>query len=241
MNKIRFLFLMLVAVASLTGVSIARTEYNKEYIRSLPGGFSQTLPAHLKKYNMTLDEYNRAVIKKTSDMSERELYILNALRDLQIRPTPDTLMQKIVSRANMKKYISGELRYPKGFISVCADVSVYETPCDFYCGLRLDYKDTVYTDNDESCAVIRFRAINASLALIPRSPDNGGFIKDPYPFGGAGFTTGFRGRAGTPEWYSKNYLILDDGAQLFEIFRDGREVLRGIYNAKEGRFFPCEK
>lgn len=31
-------------------------------------------------------------------------------------------------------------------------------------------------------------------------------------------------------------MALGDGAELWEVFSDGREVLRGIYNIEVGRF-----
>ena len=116
----------------------------------------------------------------------------------------------------------------------------YETVQDMYYGLRLDYDGTYFKPEGENYAVIRFYAANADQAVVPKSPANGGDVEDPYPFGGAGFTTGTNGRWGSPEWVMNEFTVPDDGAQLFEIQEDGTEILRGVYTAEAGQFVPVE-
>lgn len=53
-----------------------------------------------------------------------------------------------------------------------------------------------------------------------------------------GFTSGKQGILGVPEWHPVGgvNMALGDEAELWEVFSDGREVLRGIYNIEVGRF-----
>lgn len=53
-----------------------------------------------------------------------------------------------------------------------------------------------------------------------------------------GFTSGKQGQLGVPEWHpgKKAVMTPEDGAELWEVFSDGREVLRGIYNTEVERF-----
>jgi hypothetical protein len=165
---------------------------------------------------------------------------MNKIRAQQLSPTPDTLMQKVITAYDMNKYLSGEYKTPKGFISICADVKQYKNVSDCYYGLRLDYAGTYFKPDDQSYAVIRFKAANIEKAIIPKAKINNGTYLDPYPFGGVGFTTGTNGRWGSPEWVMPEFTVLDEGAQLFEIFQDGTEVLKGIYRTEAEQFVPVE-
>lgn len=53
-----------------------------------------------------------------------------------------------------------------------------------------------------------------------------------------GFTSGKQGQLGVPEWHPGKGvdMAIGDGAELWEVFSDGREVLRGIYNTEVERF-----
>ena len=151
------------------------------------------------------------------------------------------LMQKVITTYDMNKYLTGEYKTPKGFISICADVKQYKNMQDDYYGLRLDYEGTYFKPVEKSYAVIRFQAANIGKAIIPKAEVNGGTYQDPYPFGGVGFTTGTNGRWGSPEWVMPEFTVLDDGAQLFEIFQDGTEVLKAVYRAEAGQFISVEQ
>ena len=47
-----------------------------------------------------------------------------------------------------------------------------------------------------------------------------------YPFTSIGFTSGNNGRLGIPEWNLLQRIDFEDGAELWEVFNDGRETLR---------------
>jgi len=215
--------------------------YDYDYLQSLDGGFTDTISSYAEEQGMTVDEFRALCEKPASEMTEEELTSMNAIRDKQIIPDADTLMQKVITTYDMEKYLSGEYKTPKGFVSVCADVKQYHTTQDMYYGLRLDYDGTYFKPEGENYAVIRFYAANIDQATIPKSPANGGTVEDPYPFGGAGFTTGTNGRWGSPEWTMAEFTVLNDYAQLFEVQEDGTEILRGVYLAEAGQFVPVEE
>ncbi|MEN6461451.1 MAG: S-layer homology domain-containing protein [Syntrophomonas sp.] len=218
----------------------AITRYDIAYLQSLPGGFVDTIARYAEEEGLTVAEFKALCEKAAADMSPDELAKMNNIRAKQMKPTPDTLMQKVITIYDMNKYLSGEYKTPKGFISICADVKQYKNLQDCYYGLRLDYNGTYFKPDEKSYAVIRFRAANIGKVTIPRSKINSGTFEDPYPFGGAGFTTGTNGRWGSPEWVMPEFTVLDDGAQIFELFQDGTEVLKAIYRAEAGQFVAVE-
>jgi hypothetical protein len=223
-----------------TPVNDSITRYDIAYLQSLQGGFVDTIAQYAGEEGLTVAEFKALCEKAAGNMSPDELGKMNNIRAKQMKPTPDTLMQKVITIYDMNKYLSGEYKTPKGFISICADVKQYKNLQDCYYGLRLDYDGTYFKPDEKSYAVIRFKAANIEKAITPRSETNSGTFKDPYPFGGAGFTTGTNGRWGSPEWVMPEFTVLDDGAQLFELFQDGTEVLKAIYRAEAGNFVAVE-
>ena len=67
--------------------------------------------------------------------------------------------------------------------------------------------------------------------------ENGDF-KDPYPFTSHGFTAGTKGRIGVPEFTIPSGLgvSIEDGTEIWEVFNDGTEKLRAVYNGKLNKF-----
>jgi len=221
-------------------VNDSPTRYDIAYLQSLKGGFVDTIAQYAEEEGLTIEVFKALCAKAAGDMTQDELVKMNNIRTKQMQPTPNTLMQKVITTYDMNKYLSGEYKTPKGFISICADVKQYKNMHDHYYGLRLDYDGTYFKPDEKSYAVIRFKAANIAKAIIPKSEANGGTFKDPYPFGGAGFTTGTNGYWGSPEWVMPEFTVLNDGAQLFELFPDGTEVLKAIYRAEAGQFVSVE-
>ncbi len=127
----------------------------------------------------------------------------------------------------------------RGFVSRAADAKHLKTYEDLFFGLRLDYADEVghlpSFIKDGSCGVIRFKSKTTSQVSIPGEA----FLKDnKYPFTAHGFTSGKEGRLGVPEWHPGKgvNMELDKDAELWEVFSDGREILRGIYDTELKRF-----
>ena len=204
-------------------------------MKSLKGGFIDTIYIYTADEGLSLAEFKIICEKRAESMTSDELKVLNSIRFKQLKPSPDILVQKVIPAKDIENYISGKYKALKGFISICADVKQLVAPADFYYGLRLDYKNSPYCPDDKSVGIIRFRAVNITSAIIPRTPENGGEFTDSYPFGGAGFTTGSQGRSGTPEWVLKEFAVLEE-AQIFEIFSDGSEKIRAVYNKEKDYF-----
>ncbi len=212
-------------------------KYTHEYIAGLSGGFVDTIGRHCAVEGITVERFKELCQLRAEAMTAEELGIMNRIRAEQLTPSEDVLMQKVITLYDMNKYLSGEYRTPRGWVSICADVKQYVTTADMYYGLRLDYAGTYFT-LAEDFAVIRFHAVNAGIATIPLSPYNGGDCTDPYPFGGVGFTTGTNGVWGSPEWKFLDFTILVDGAEIYRVNSSGQETLVGVYSAESDRFVP---
>ena len=83
-----------------------------------------------------------------------------------------------------------------------------------------------------SCRVIRFKSKDIPENIV--IPKGGTFDNWVYPFASTGFTSGNNGRLGIPEWNLLQRIDFEDGAELWEVFNDGRETLRAVY--KDGKF-----
>jgi len=83
-----------------------------------------------------------------------------------------------------------------------------------------------------SCRVIRFKSKDIPENIV--IPKGGTFDNWVYPFASTGFTSGNNGRLGIPEWNLLQRIDFEDGAELWEVFNDGRETLRAVY--KDGEF-----
>lgn len=98
--------------------------------------------------------------------------------------------------------------------------------------MRLDYPGTQFDLAQKSFGVIRYRTANPQL-IIPKLPD----VKGDLPYTGNGFTGGTNGKLGAPEWKSPLERPMD-GAELYEVFADGREVLRAVFSGDQNKFIP---
>ena len=88
---------------------------------------------------------------------------------------------------------------------------------------------------DDSMGVIKFKSGNATSAKVPYSPEMGGTVADGAPFTGNGFTAATNGQA-IPEFKFDDFVKFKDGAELYEITKDGKEILRAVYNSNLGKF-----
>lgn len=68
------------------------------------------------------------------------------------------------------------------------------------------------------------------------NPTGGAVSSMAPPFTGNGFTSATNGQI-IPEFYSDG-VSLNNGAQMLEITSDGKEILKAIYDAKQGLFIP---
>ena len=239
------IFLLTILFISLSFVSaFAKNEvYDLNYVLQLKGGFPYTIEQYAKEQNMTLEHFLYLENHSSYSILEDELKKIYEIRLKQIKPDSNTLMQKLVTIEKMEQYLNGDIKAPQGFISVCADLVHCRTIADFYYTLRMDYPNTQYSPDDEAIGIIRFKASNLDKCFIPFNKNLGGTYESPYPFPftGHGFTAGGNGRWGSPEWVILEPVKLLKGSKIFELRKDGTEILRGVYDEKLKRFKRVKK
>ena len=74
---------------------------------------------------------------------------------------------------------------------------------------------------------LNIRAGQVSQKLASRSE---------FPFTSTGFTSGNNGRLGVPEWNLPERIKFTDGDEIWEVFNDGTQRLRGVYKEDLGKF-----
>ena len=208
-------------------------------------GFIDLLPNLLIKEGLTMDDFQYMLQKSVKALTESEKAKLARIRNAMPKPDANTVMQKVIAKDAINIYLREVNPYTTigGFVTRASDAKHLKTYDDLYWGLRLDYvndggKLMNYIE-DGSCGVIRFKTKSTSELSIPREEllDN-----NNYPYTGHGFTSGKQGRIGVPEFKFRNqfYAELNDGAELYEVFSDGREVLKAIFSNKENKFIPVK-
>ena len=208
-------------------------------------GFIDLLPNLLIKEGLTMDDFQYMLQKSVKVLTESEKAKLARIRNAMPKPDVNTVMQKVIPKDAINIYLREVNPYTTigGFVTRASDAKHLKTYDDLYWGLRLDYvndggKLMNYIE-DGSCGVIRFKTKSTSELSIPREEllDN-----NNYPYTGHGFTSGKQGRIGVPEFKFRNqfYAELNDGAELYEVFSDGREVLKAIFSNKENKFIPVK-
>ena len=213
--------------------------YDQKYVNGLKGGFRDTLEDNLKTAGMSEETFKSLIKKHASQMTVGEREQMNLIRNLQIKPDEDTLLQKVITVYDMGKYISGEYTRIKGFVYACADVKQYKTINDLYYGLSLGYEGSLFSAMDSTVGIIRFHVENPGDLFVPKSTYDGGSFTDELPFGGMGFSTGTDLVMGTSEWcFSQDAKIKD--AQLFEMNADGDLRLRAEFDTEKGTFVTVD-
>ena len=200
--------------------------------------FSEIINSELSKYGISLNEFNKLRLKDVSSLTKSEKVMLKAIRESIPMPSADTMMQKVIPAGDIMKYLNGSYTGVRGYVTRAQDVMQLSTYDDFYDCLRLDYPNSPYNrESDISIGVIRYTSNEISKILIPYNLDMGGNVIGAPPFTGNGFTGALNGQI-IPEYQCSSTVVLSDGAQLYEVGRDGVETLRGVYSAVEGRFIP---
>ncbi len=202
--------------------------------------FAKTIDGLLAKQGLTVDEFNSLRLRDVSTLTDAEKAILKAIRESVPMPTSETIMQKVIPSCDIEKYMDGTYTQVGGFVSKAEDVSQLSKYDDIYDSLRLDYPNTAYHPNgDDSLAVIKYKTSDVLKIEIPYGKDMGGTLTEVAPFTGNGFTKATNGQI-IPEYKCIDYLDVEDGAQLFEISKDGTEILRAVYSEIRGKFIPVK-
>lgn len=187
------------------------------------------LPDLLKKEGLTMDDFHYMMQKNVNALTEAEKAQLARIRNAMPKPDANTVMQKVIPTDDIELYVLGDYSGVRGSVSVASDTKHLKTFEDYYHGLRLDYEKTKFYLSKNSCGVIRFTSDEVPTNIfIPTSNDW------EYPFTAHGFTSGNNGRLGVPEWNLVKEVDIKEGAEIWEVFNDGTEKLRAIYNG--GKF-----
>ena len=126
----------------------------------------------LKKEGLTMDDFHYEIKK------------LTRIRKAIPKPDENTLMQKVVTKETMNRYLGGKYAgQVGGSVAIASDTKHLKTFEDYY-GLRLDYKLS-----------------------------NGKY-----------------------EFYLEERIKFTDGDEIWEVFNDGTQRLRGVYNEDLGKF-----
>jgi hypothetical protein len=196
-------------------------------------GFVDLLGDLIKKEGLTLDDFKYMAQKNVNALTLAEKTQLENIRNVLSKPNANTLMQKVITKNDIQKYLNGEYNNVGGFVSRAVDAKHLESFEDLYYGLRLDYSNTTFFVGDGSCGVIRFKSPSSSNAIIP---SGGTYDAWDYPFTATGFTSGKSGRLGVPEWHLQNRVNFTDGDEIWQVANNGTETLIAIYDETLNKF-----
>ncbi len=193
----------------------------------------------LNKYNITQTELHVLVMSNVNNLTDVEKVLLKSLRDAVPAPTPNTILQKVISVSDIDNYLRVTDPYTTigGFITKAEDVKHLSNTSDIFDGLRLDYPGTKFT-KDVDYAVIRYKTDEVTKLEIPYSntisevPNAKTSIS--YPLTGNGFTSARDGSL-IPEYEASSFMKPRDGAELYKVV-NGNEKLIGVYDDTLGRF-----
>ena len=212
--------------------------YRHEMVLSLEG-FGEEKDALLKSCNVSNDQFIFLSTAKAWELEENEQADLKRVRDGVSKPDVKTLLQKIIPIEDLSTYMNNKYGGTiGGFVSEAADVKGLSTMYDVFWGMRLDYEGTYFKEDGAGYAVIRFYSDHVESMAIPYVEELGGTQEHAWPNGGGGFTTSTLGDGGYPEWRFNGYFVPQEGAELYEVTPQGREMLRSVY--KEGRWQTYE-
>jgi hypothetical protein len=212
----------------------AGSVFGKNAISSI-NGFSDNVASILSQRGLSLGEFKLLQQKRYDPliMSVDEIAHVDAIRSSIPLPNGTTVLQKVVPKNDIVKYTSGQYTQIGGFVSTAKDAKHLNSFDDIYYGMRLDYTANgvqPFNLSDGSCGIIRYKTSNPNLT-VPKLPTETGVL----PYSGNGFTGGNSGRLGVPEWKSP-YNTPQDGAELWEVFSDGSEILRARFSTVQNKF-----
>ena len=208
------------------------------------------ITAKIKEVGWTEKVFAEKAVTPISKLSDEDLLKIKKINEVIPNPTNDTLMSKVISEETYKMYISnGEYSDTIGnCIAKAEDLSDCKTYMDYYNKLGLNYfqdgKPGPYT-TAEKMYVVRFISgdtetkvvrniggttnleVNRIKDLYKGQPDISVFRQDD-PFVGTGFTKTPSGELGKPEYNTKGYCTIEDGAAIYELARNSQEKIVAI-------------
>jgi hypothetical protein len=172
---------------------------------------------------------------------------MKAIREAVPMPTETTLLEKTIPKAEIQKYVDGKYTKVLGFVNRAQDTQGVRDFSDLYNSMRLDYPPKSMSElprfnlSDDSAGLIRFKTADSQNIEVPYSNGMGGSVKAEYPFTGNGFTASVNGHV-VPEFKigSQNGVLMENGAELYEISKGGFEKLVAIYSEPDKKFIPIK-
>lgn len=221
-----------------SATSIVEGNYTHQAIQSM-NGFGEEKPDLLSRCQVDETTFIALSTDSAWALPADQRQKLTSVRDGVSKPDGNTLLQKIIPLSDLTTYMENKYGGTVGgFVAEAADVKNLFTMRDVYYGLRLDYEGTQFKPEGAGYAVIRFYSTETDKLNIPYSPELGGNQEHAWPNGGGGFTTSTLGKGGYPEWTFDSYYAPKEGAELYEVTPQGREILRSVY--KDGRWQTYE-
>ncbi len=197
---------------------------------------------------LDLPEFTKLRLTPPEMLSTEDLLKLKRIRDSIPMPTEDTLLSKVITKSARDNFINNG-QYSDtigGYFARAQDTKNLFTYDEYYNVLRLDYSPPGFDPiHEEFMSVIRFKTDNSLAIKIPYGgvsnadlrvvEDVAGIpkselIQQKWPFSGNGFTVN-EGSQTVPEFVTKSgrYMTINEGAVIYDIYKDGTEVLRAIF------------
>lgn len=198
-------------------------------------GFVEQRDAILKQQNMSPRDFIAWSTEAAWNLPVAAQVALRSVRKAVPTPTNETLLQKVISLEDLPTYMNNTYGGTVGgFVSVAADMKQIATMYDTYWALRLDYTGTKFKPDGAGYAVIRFLSPAAATLTIPFCAELGGTQPHALPNTGGGFTGSKLADGGLPEYIFAGYSAPREGAEIYEVTPEGRELLRSKYTAARG-------
>ena len=206
-------------------------QYTRQFISDLDG-FGEEKASILQRNNVDEQEFIRLSTDSAWALPASEQAMLKSIRGDVSHPDERTLLQKVIPLEDLTVYMDNKYGGTVGgFVCEAADVKSLKTMHEVYWGLRLDYEGTKFKADGAGYAVIRFYSEYISGLQVPYVAELGGTQTHSWPNGGGGFITSTLGEGGYPEWTFDGYYAPVEGAELYEVTPQGREILRSVYYA----------
>ncbi len=210
-------------------------KYGRSTINSI-NGFSDNVASIVGKHGISVENFKKIYQKmKYHQLKQDDKAIISAIRNSIPIPDGNTILQKVISKSDIEKYLDGTYNTVGGFITAAKDAKHLKTYEDVFYGMRLDYeseKGPVFKLSDGSCGIIRYKVKNPNLTI----PQGSGL---PYPYTGNGFTSGNHGRLGVPELESPRYTP-QHGDPMLILMSDGSEKLIAKFDKDKNKFVSVE-
>jgi len=219
----------------------SRTTAGRYHRGALSTPFSEGVHKVVGEYGLTPGDFDSLRRLSAEELTTEQRKTMRTIRDSIPPPTQETLLQKVIPEEDIAKYLEGDRETIKGFITRAQDVSMLDRYEALYRELRLDYPDSKYNPKaNRTMGIIRFKTGDSDRAEVAYSPTMGGTVTDEPPFLGTGFTAARKKGLAIPEYKLKDKVTPLEGAELFEINKEGVETLLARYNESKHRFIPIK-